>query len=173
MKVLKAGKVITAVLRVFSMIGVVLCLVMAVTALVNPQWLLENGTFTVNGIEISRPLEQIDNPAAPMAIIFLTGAVAMFLVTLMMHRMHGIIVKTIEGTPFQPCTVKWMRQIGWCAVIMPLVGAAMSLVAALISVGGIYAQLDLSGLLMGILVLCLTHVFAYGLELQQDVDGLL
>lgn len=173
MKLLKAGKVITLALEIFSIIGVVLCLGMTFMAFVNPQWLLENGTLTVNGIEISQPLEQLKNPSAPMAIIFLTGAIATSFAAFMIHRMHGIIVETIEGRPFQPCTVKWMRQIGWCAIIMPLVSAVMSIVAMLIRVDGIYASLDLSGILNGILVLCLTHVFAYGLELQQDVDGLL
>ncbi len=173
MKLLKAGKGITLALEIFSIIGVVLCLGMTVMAFVNPQWLLENGTLTVNGIEISQPLELLKNPSAPMAIIFLTGAIAASFMALMLHRMHGIIVETMAGRPFQPCTVKWMRQIGWCAIIMPVVSAVMSIVALLIKVDGIYAQLDLSGLLMGVLVLCLTHVFAYGLELQQDVDGLL
>ncbi len=173
MKLLKAGKIITRTLEVFAIIGTILCLGMTVMAFVNPQWLLENGTMTVNGIEISKPLERIANPSIPMAIIFLTGAVATVLAALMLHRMHGIIVETMAGRPFQPCTVKWMKQIGYCAVVMPLVGALMSTVAMLINVDGIYATLDLSGLLMGVLVLCLTHVFAYGLELQKDVDGLL
>lgn len=106
-------------------------------------------------------------------MVFLTGAVAMGITALMLHRMHGIIVETMAGKPFQPCTVKWMKQIGYCAVAMPLVIAAMNLWAMLISVDGNHAVLDLSGLLLGVLVLCLTHVFAYGLELQNDVDDLL
>lgn len=173
MKLLKAGKVITLALEIFAIIGMVLCLGMTVMAFVNPQWLLEHGTFTVNSIEITKPLHQIENPSLPMAIIFLTGVIATALSALMLHRMHGIIVETMAGKPFQPCTVKWMRQIGYCAVAMPLVSAVMSIVAMLISADGIHAVLDLSGLLMGVLVLCLTQVFAYGLELQKDVDGLL
>lgn len=173
MKLLKAGKVITIVMEIIAIIGAALSLGMMVVAFVNPQWLLENGTFRVNGLDITKPLHLIENPSLPMAIVFLTGAVAMGITALMVHRMHGIIVETMAGKPFQPCTVKWMKQIGYCAVAGPLVGAVMSIVAMLINVDGLHATLDLSGLLTGVLVLCLTQVFAYGLELQKDVDGLL
>ena len=173
MKLLKAGKVITLIMEIVAIIGAVLQLSVVVMAFVDPQLLLENGTFNINGIDITKPLHLIENPSIPLAIVFLSGAIAMSITALMVHRMHGIIVETMAGKPFQPCTVKWMKQIGYCAVVMPLVSAVMSIVAMLISVDGIHATLDLSGLLMGILVLCLTHVFAYGLELQKDVDGLL
>ncbi|MBQ8313785.1 MAG: hypothetical protein IJX84_11365, partial [Clostridia bacterium] len=131
MKLLKAGKVITLTLEIFAIIGTILCLGMTVMAFVNPQWLLENGTLTVNGIEISKPLELIANPSVHLALVFLTGAVATTLTVLMLHRMHGIIVETMAGKPFQPRTVKWMKQIGYCAVVMPLVSAVMSIVAML------------------------------------------
>ena len=173
MKLLKAGKVITLIMEIVAIIGAVLQLSVVVMAFVDPQLLLENGTFNINGIDITKPLHLIENPSIPLAIVFLSGAIAMSITALMVHRMHGIIVETMAGKPFQPRTVKWMKQIGYCAVVMPLVSAVMSIVAMLISVDGIHATLDLSGLLMGILVLCLTHVFAYGLELQKDVDGLL
>ncbi len=173
MKLLKAGKVITIVMEVIAIIGAALSLGMMVMAFINPQWLLENGTFRVNGLDITKPLHLIKNPSLPMGIVFLSGAVAMSLAALMSHRMHGIIVETMAGRPFQPCTVKWMKQIGYCAVAVPLLGAVMSIVAMLLSVDGLHATLDLSGLLTGVLVLCLTQVFAYGLELQKDVDELL
>ncbi len=173
MKLLKAGKIITIVMEIIAIIGAVLGLSVVVMAFVNPQLLLENGTFNINGIDITKPLHLIENPSLPMALVFLTGVVTMSITALMVHRMHGIIVETMAGRPFQPCTVKWMKQIGYCAVAVPLVGAVMSIVAMLISVDGLHATLDVSGLLMGVLVLCLTQVFAYGLELQKDVDGLL
>lgn len=173
MKLLKAGKVITIVMEVIAIIGAALSLGMMVMAFVNPQWLLENGTFRVNGLDITKPLHLIENPSLPMGIVFLSGAVATSLAALMSHRMHGIIVETMAGRPFQSCTVKWMKQIGYCAVAGPLLGAVMSIVAMLLSVDGLHATLDLGNLLTGILVLCLTQVFAYGLELQKDVDELL
>ncbi len=173
MKLLKAGKIITLVAEIVGIVGSLLCLAMVVMALVNPGWLLDNGTLTVNGIEVSKPLELIENPSVPLAIVFLAGVVAMGLAALMFHRMRGIIVETMAGKPFQPCTVKWMRQIGYCAVSMPLVSIVMSLGAMLLKVDGIFAEVDFSGIMMGVLVLCLTQVFAYGLELQKDVDGLL
>lgn len=173
MKLLKVGKAITLMAKIFSIVGTVLCMAFVVMAFVNPHWILENGTLSVNGIEVSMPMELLKNPTLPLAIVFLAGAVLMVLNTLMFHRMHGIIVETMAGRPFQPCTLKWMKQIGYCAVAVPLVGAVMSIVAMLINVDGLHATLDVSGLLMGVLVLCLTQVFAYGLELQKDVDGLL
>ena len=173
MKLLKAGKIITLVAEIVGIIGAILCLAMTVMAFVNPQWLLENGTLTVNGIEISKPMELVKDPMVPLAIVFFAGVGVMGITALMFHRMRGIIMETMAGKPFQPCTVKWMRQIGYCAVSMPLVSVVMSLGAMLIGVDGIFAELDFSGIMMGILVLCLTQVFAYGLELQKDVDGLL
>lgn len=173
MKLLKAGKVITIVMEIIAIIGAVLGLSVVVMAFVNPQLLLENGTFNINGIDITKPLHLIENPSLPMALVFLTGVVTMSITALMVHRMHGIIVETMAGRPFQPCTVKWMKQIGYCAVAVPLVSIVMSLGAMLLKVDGIFAEVDFSGIMMGVLVLCLTQVFAYGLELQKDVDGLL
>lgn len=174
MKLLKAGKAITKIMEVFNYIGIALFTVMMVAVFVAPDW-VNTGTLTISGMEITRPMENIENPALPMSLIFLSGVGMTAVMALMFHRMHGIIVKAMEGTPFQPCTVKWMRQIGYCSIGIPFIGLVGGIIAQLIPAArdSIHVTLDLTGFVMGLLVLCLTHVFAYGLELQKDVDGLL
>ena len=67
-----------------------------------------------------------------------------------------------------------VREIGIFAIAIPVIGLFVSFIARLV-IGSEVTEIsiDMSGIFMGIIVLCLTLFFAHGVELVNDVDGLL
>lgn len=100
----------------------------------------------------------------------------------MVFRNVYLIFKTAEGrtwfskgtTPFQHDITRMVREIGIFYISVPVIGLIMSVIARMV-IGYETAEISmsLSGLISGILILCLSQVFSYGMELQKDVDGLL
>ena len=66
-----------------------------------------------------------------------------------------------------------MREIGIFTIAIPVIGFIMSVLARLV-MGSDVAEIsiDMGGIFMGIVVLCFTQFFAHGVELENDVDGL-
>ncbi len=100
----------------------------------------------------------------------------------MVFRNVYLIFKTAEGrtwfskgtTPFQHDITRMVREIGIFYISVPVIGLIMSVIARMV-IGYEAAEISmsLSGLISGILILCLSQVFSYGMELQKDIDGLL
>ena len=67
-----------------------------------------------------------------------------------------------------------MREIGIFTIAIPVIGFIMSVIARLV-MGSDVAEIsiDMGGIFMGIVVLCFTQFFAHGVELENDIDGLL
>lgn len=83
--------------------------------------------------------------------------------------------KHIEGSgPFQSDVVRLVREIGIFYLAIPVLSLLLSFVARLL-VGSeiVDTSVDIGGIITGVVILCLSQVFAYGVELQQEVDGLL
>ena len=177
MRMLNVGKVLTKVIEIMCYAGAVLCAALMIWAIVSPETLVpmyQEGNVTIYGSEFDVADPAMKSPQALMIVMLLTGVVSSAMMALTFRKANGIITKAIEGTPFQPSTVKWMKEIGYLAIALPAVGFVGSVIAFL--VGGMptsEVMLNLDGFVMGILILCLTQVFAHGAALQQDVDGLL
>lgn len=177
MKMLKVGKVLTKIVEIVCYVGVAVCASALIWTLVAPEGVIgayQEGRVTIYGSDFDMADPAMKSPQGLMIVMLLTGIVSTLLMALTFRRANGIIVKAIGGVPFQACTVKWMKEIGYLAIALPLVGFLGSLIAVLMA--GMHSGkviLNMDGFVMGILVLCLTQVFAHGAQLQQDVDGLL
>lgn len=177
MKMLNVGKVLTKIIEIMCYCGVVLCAALLIWGLFAQDSLIgmyQEGNVTVYGSEFDLSAPEMKSPGAVLVVMLLTGIVSSVIMTLTFRKANGIIVKALEGAPFQEITVKWMKQIGYYSMALPVIGFVGSLIAFL--AGGMptsEVMLNLDGFVMGILVLCLTQVFAHGAELQRDVDGLL
>ena len=67
-----------------------------------------------------------------------------------------------------------MREIGLFSIAVPVIGLFMSFVFRLVTgVDAVENSMDMNGIFMGIVVLCLTQFFVHGAALETDVDGLL
>lgn len=117
------------------------------------------------------------------------GALILFFITIllvcilmaMIFRNVYLIFKTSEGetkfsqgkTPFQKDNIRMVREIGIFCIAIPVVELIVSVIARIVlPVGVVETSVEMTGVFMGLVVLCLSQFFAYGMELQEDVDGL-
>ncbi len=114
--------------------------------------------------------------------LFTVGAISILSLMAMVFRNVYLIFRTAKGktwfakgdTPFQKDIVRMVREIGIFYLAVPIVSLLMSVVAVLV-LGADAAEpsVNFEGVVTGILLLCLSQVFAYGTQLERDVDGLL
>ena len=184
MKKVKIGSIIVKILEVFHWVGTVLMAAATVCSMAAPQWVgyfvgfdakeCCGANLTVYGFEVTAP---VTNGNVDMTTFFLFGIGATVILGLMamVFRNLSLIFKRSENnTPFQKDNVRMMKEIGIFSIAVPVVGFVMSVIARIV-IGAEAAEISInqSGIFMGIIVLCLTQFFAYGTELEKDVDGLL
>lgn len=115
--------------------------------------------------------------------VFLVMGVASCVLGAKVFRNVYLLFRTTAGktsfslgpTPFQPANVKLLREMGLLAFAVPVIEGLGYVVMACMVGPGVFAEAAFSVefLVLGIVVLCLTQFFAYGVELQTDVEGLL
>lgn len=118
--------------------------------------------------------------AAALILFLVTGALVLELMAWVFRNVN-LILRTTQGltkfskgkTPFQEDNVRMMREIGIFFISITVVELIMSAVAVLvIGVENAEISADMGGVVTGILMLCLSQVFALGMQMQKDVDGL-
>ena len=101
------------------------------------------------------------------------GTIELALTALIFRRIWQIIKLSWGSTPFQRPVVDKVKQIGWLFIASPLVTVAVSLVDFVMSWPKLSIVVDVSGIVTGVIVLTLSQIFAYGVKLEDDVEGLL
>ena len=113
---------------------------------------------------------------------FALGGIVILSLMAMVFRNIGLILQAAGGKGrfagkagvFQPDVVRMVREIGIFCLSVPAVGLAVTNLARLVlGVDRCEASIRLEGFFTGLIVLCLSQVFAQGVRLQQDVDGLI
>ena len=180
----KLGKVLTKILEVFQWVGAALMLCATICSVIAPEWICYfvgfdakeccGANLEVYGFEVNAP---VVNGSVDMTsfLLFGIGAVVILIVMAMVFRNLHLIFKNSENsTPFQKDNVRLVKEIGIFSIAIPVIGFIMSVIIRLIT-GAENAEIsiDMSGILMGIIILCLTQFFAHGVTLEDDVDGLL
>lgn len=152
--------------------GVVLLLAMGREAVISDP--REAGTQgDVYGFEMAVVDEAGEPDLAALEVFMVAGALLMVPMALTFRNVY-LILKNSEGsTPFQPDNVRMVREIGWFLMAVPAVGLIMSVVARLAVGVEAEASVYMGSWLVGLVVLCLSQVFARGMALESDVDGLL
>ena len=180
----KLGKVITKILEVFHWVGTALMLAATICSVAAPNWVKYfvgfdakdccGANLEVYGFEVNAPV--IDgNVDMTSFLLFGIGAIIILAVMAMVFRnLHLIFKKSENATPFQKDNIRMMREIGSFAIAVPVIGLIMSVIIRLITgVETAEISIDMGGIFMGIIVLCITQFFVHGVELEKDVDGLL
>lgn len=180
----KIAKVVTKIVEVFHWVAVALMTAATICSLVAPSWIgyfvgfdakeCCGADLTVYSFEINA---RVTDGNVDMTAFFLFGIGAILILALMamIFRNLNLIIKKSEGTtPFQPDNVRMLREIGIFSILVPAVGFLISVIARIV-LGNDVAEVSHSfeGLIIGIVVLCITQFFARGIELQNDVDGLI
>lgn len=180
----KLGAVITKILEVFHWVGAVLMAAATVCSAAAPN--LVNylvgfdakeccgANLEVYGFEVNAPV--VDGNTDMLSfMLFGVGAVIILSVMAMVFRnLYLIFKKSENGTPFQKDNIRMMKEIGIFSIAVPVIGLIMSTIVRLaVGVETAETSVDMSGVFMGIIVLCLTQFFVHGADLEKDVDGLL
>ena len=120
-------------------------------------------------------------PSRGAYVIFFLTLVFTFALMAMCARNVYLIFKTSEGrtsfakgaTPFQPDNIRMVREIGIFLIAIPVVQFVMSIVAR-IALGPDVCETSMGtqNLFVGLVVLALSQYFAYGMKLENEVDGL-
>ena len=140
-----------------------------------------NGEFAVSGYSVN-VLSESGDLIAGAFVPALTAGIIVCGLTAMIFRNIYLIFKTTNGktkfskgtTPFQPENVRMLREIGIFAILIPAVEFICDVITKIIvGVDFVESSISITGIVLGIAVLCLSQFFVYGMELQRDSDGLL
>lgn len=178
------ARVAAKILEVFHWVGTAIMAAATVCSAAAPQWVGNFVSFDakeccgaeleVYGFEVSAPLV---NGSVDMTtfLLFGIGATLILAVMAMVFRnLHLVFKRSENATPFQKDNIRTMREIGIFAISVPVIGFVMSVIIRLVTgVETAEVSIDMSGIFMGIVVLCLTQYFVHGAELEKDVEGLL
>lgn len=158
---------------VSMIVGLILTVVMGEGAIIgNPGE--ADTTLTSYGFEL-----EVVNAAGALNMgavqMFLVGgAIVMGLMAMVFRNVYLILKRSENATPFQPDNVRMVREIGIFLIAVPVMGLVMSVVARLVlGVDGVESSVNMGSAVVGLVVLCLSRIFARGMELENETEGLL
>ena len=178
------GKVITKILEVFHWVGVALMIAAIICSVAAPNLVgyfvgfdakeCCGANLEVYGFEVNAPAVDAKIDTATFVIFGIGSVISLALMAMVFRNLNKIFKKSENTTPFQKDNVRLVREIGIFAIAIPVIGLFVSFIARLV-IGSEATEIsiDMSGIFMGTIVLCLTQFFAHGVELENDVDGLL
>ena len=106
--------------------------------------------------------------------LFALGSVFIIALMAMVFRNAYLIIKKSKNiTPFQKDNIRMVREIGIFSIVIPIIALIMSSIIHFVFNSEIETSVRFDSIVIGIIALALTNVFSYGIELQNDVDGLL
>ena len=183
---IKGTYIIAKIMEVGNWVLGIILLVGAILVTASPEMLafannIFEGTINIYGFEVSLFNSDGTFLNGMLQAAFVIGALVSSLIAMMFRDIYLIGRLTLGqtshakgATPFQPDNVRMIREIGIFAIAVPLVQYLSSIILRLI----FGFETDISGFaymgfVFGIAMLCLSQVFAYGVQLQQDTDGLI
>ena len=175
----KISMVLTKVAEIVHWIAALITLAVGVFKAPVPQIIrhivrVDDPQLSTYGFEVNTQ-NAMGEPIPATLIIYSIGAVLIFILMAMIFRnLYLVIKKSQDSTPFQLCNVGRLKEIGYFAIAIPVVGLIFSVINRF-AVGVDIAEtaVSIGGFIIGIVVLCITQFFAKGVELQNDVDGLI
>ncbi len=183
----KITKVVSKFFEILFFLSFLVMIAAAVLSFTMPQkfgeFLLEsvgNGTIATNGFEIAIADKNGNLISAAVKIFVFAGIFTMPCMAMIFRNIY-LIIKTCEGktwfskgkTPFQKDVVRMVREIGIFSIMIPVIGFIMSLIARIfIGVDSCETSVQIVGVAMGIAMICFSEIFAYGIKLEEEVEGL-
>lgn len=173
-KVFQVIMIAVTLLCVVSMFIVYFALNESVLEIVKENVL--NGNISINEIGMSiTELDSISGIRTAGTLACLYGTVICSMGVVVFGNINRIFVNTEKtNTPFTKDNVKLVKQIGVLSIAAPFVGLVVTLIMGILVKSGTYKfSLDMTQLFMGFVILCLSQFFAHGVELEDEVKGLL
>jgi hypothetical protein len=182
-KLRKVTAFLAKVIEVVGWFGAALMIITTVILMVGKKQIMEayqSGTLKAGSITLTGTVN--NSPEWAMDVVGRGGAVFIFiplailcvLTALVFRNVYMIFKASNVASPFSMENVKRIRNIGIYAIALPIVKVVAGLISFIAMKNGDYAlSVELSEVVFGLVALCLSQYFAYGAELQSDVDGLL
>lgn len=178
----KAATILSKIGEIAYDIGAVSMLVALIIFLVKPSLVnaAPNTELSVRGFSIVCADAQ-GNLNTPACIIFFIAAGLTMGLIAFVFRNVNLILRTTLGktkfskgqTPFQPDNVRMVREIGIFFFAITVIQMIASWAASVsVSVEAMEVSIGMDNVVIGILMLCLSQVFAVGQKMQEDIDGL-
>ncbi|MBE6738668.1 MAG: DUF2975 domain-containing protein [Ruminococcaceae bacterium] len=175
----KATLILTKTAEIFHWLAAALTVAVGICKAPVPQFLkhilrADAVQLSTYGFEVSTE-NMMAAPKATTLIIYSIGAALIFvLMALIFRNLYLIIKKSKETTPFQKANVRMFKEIGYFSLGVPVIGLIFSTINRFaVGVDVAETAVSIGGFIIGLVVLCITQYFAKGVELQEDVDGLL
>ena len=169
----KLGTVATKIVEILYWAAIALVVVGIVMLAITPLIITPE---EFNDLMINLDLEGYENGKINISFVLLGGLCVILIAianALVFRNLHLIFKRSANTTPFQQENVRLMRQIGLFTISVPIIQLIMSILLRVVTgVEDVEINFDLTNIVMGIIVLCLTQFFAHGVELENDVDGL-
>lgn len=177
-------EIIAKIIEVFMWVGAGLMAVGLIIYFLDESFLkyvmdIGEGEFAVLGYTVFVIIDgQISPP--PFITAMILGVIVCGLTAMVFRNIH-LIFKTTEGktkfsqgaTPFQPANVRMIREIGIFSIAITVTEFISDMILRIIAGNDVIeSSVSTSGIVFGIVLLCLSQFFAYGVQLQQDSDGL-
>ena len=111
-----------------------------------------------------------------LAIAFALVALIFRNLDIILHTISGRYEKAESTSPFQKDVVKRVKKIGILSIAIPVFSFALTAIVYVVSlINGtpVDVSVSLEGVVIGLVCLCLTQIFSYGAQLEEEVDGLL
>lgn len=178
--------VLSRVMEILCWIAVAAAAGLAVFSLFGKSWLEEQilHSMTISELDIGGlSLALIDgHPSAASVTFSALAGVALASLSAMIFRNIHLILRTAQGktwfskgdTPFQKDITRMIREIGIFLISTSAVNLIWSIgMRFILGADRVELGVELDSALVGMMVLCLSQFFDYGVQLQNDVDGLL
>lgn len=117
-----------------------------------------------NGTVISISPQALVTMFAFMLIDTILIAAMIFII----HSIFNDINK--EGTPFLHRNATRMKYISIIAIILSIVGGYSDALVDYYTIGQLTWRVDIIGLIIGVIIYCISLIFSYGCDLQQESD---
>lgn len=178
----KIAMIVTKILEIAHWVAVGFMAAVLICSAAAPGWLgvflemdvSENGwELSTYGFEVAAANSAGEVNMTTVLLFSIGALIILSLIAMVFRNLYLIIKKSNGTTPFQKDNIRMLREIGIFSISIPVVGLIMSIIIRLIvGVEAAETSVNLSGFIMGIIVLCLTQYFTHGADIEKDVDGL-
>ena len=184
----KAGYVFVRVFEMLHWLAAAFCLVMCIAMLAAPDWWMGlYGVASEPAGEVLSTKMVSWNYSGGFGMATVSGGfdlgmeivmgvasmVTAILSALVFRKIGQVIRMSRETTPFQKPVVDRVRQVGWLFIVIPVMTVVTTLMADIFFWPQYSFQVDVSNIVTGVIILGLTQIFAYGVKLEDDMEGLL
>ncbi len=160
--ILRIGGVISGIIAMLALTGI--CILIFSNEETKLSFLSAFHVTANNGTIINIHLQEL----LLMFAFMLVDAILITIIILFVHAIFNHIQK--EDTPFSHQNTIRIKKIAIITIILSIVGSYSDALVDYYTIGQLTWKINIVGLIVGIIIYCISLIFDYGCELQQQSD---